>query len=99
MRFLHLIVVAALVSAAAYVYKVKFDSTLQAERVAKLRADLRHERDELLAKVAKLQRFGSQPVQFSLQYEHNFVHDLVASSDTVRATVKFLAPNSLNKRS
>ena len=47
MRFLHLIVVAALVSAAAYVYKVKFDSTLQAERVAKLRADLRHERDAI----------------------------------------------------
>jgi hypothetical protein len=47
MRFLHLIVMAALVSAAAYVYKVKFDSTLQAERVAKLRADLRHERDAI----------------------------------------------------
>ena len=45
MRFLHLIVVAALVSAAAYVYKIKFDSTLQAERVAKLRADLQRERD------------------------------------------------------
>ena len=42
--------------------------------------------------VAKLQRFGQQPVQFSLQYEHNFVHDLIASSDTVRATAKFLIP-------
>lgn len=42
--------------------------------------------------VAKLQRFGRQPVQFSLQYEHNFVHDLIASSDTVRATAKFLIP-------
>jgi len=47
MRFLHLIVVAALVSAAAYVYKVKFDSALQAERVAKLTADLAHERDAI----------------------------------------------------
>jgi hypothetical protein len=42
--------------------------------------------------LAKLQRIGRQPVQFSVQYEHNLVHDLVASSDTVRATVKFLIP-------
>ena len=47
MRLLHLIVVAALVSAAASVYKLKFDSALQAERVAKLAADLRRERDAI----------------------------------------------------
>ncbi len=47
MRFLHLIVVAALVSAAVYVYKIKFASALQAERVAKLRTDLRKERDAI----------------------------------------------------
>ena len=49
MRFLHLIVVAALVSAAVYVYKIKFDSAQQAERVAKLRTDLRKERDGIAA--------------------------------------------------
>jgi hypothetical protein len=47
MRLLHLIVVAALVSAAVYVYKIKFDSTLQAELVARLRTDLRRERDAI----------------------------------------------------
>jgi cell division protein FtsL len=47
MRLLHLVVVAALVCAAAYVYKVKFDSTLQAERVAKLRTEIRRERDAI----------------------------------------------------
>lgn len=47
MRVLHLIVVAALVSAAAYVYKVKFVSAQQAEHVAKLAADLRRERDAI----------------------------------------------------
>ncbi len=47
MRLLHLVVVAALVSAAAYVYKVKFYSALQAEYVAKLAADLRRERDAI----------------------------------------------------
>ena len=45
LRLVHVLVVAALVFAAADVYKIKFDSTLQAERVAKLRAEVRHERD------------------------------------------------------
>jgi hypothetical protein len=47
MRFLHLIVVAALVSAAVHVYKIKFDSARQAESVAKLRTDLRKEREAI----------------------------------------------------
>ena len=45
MRLVHILVIAALISAATYVYKIKFDSTLQAERVAKLRNELRHEHD------------------------------------------------------
>jgi hypothetical protein len=45
LRLVHVLVVAALVFAAADVYKIKFDSTLQAERVAKLRAEIRRERD------------------------------------------------------
>jgi hypothetical protein len=49
LRLLHLLVVAALVLAAADVYKIKFDSTLQAERVAKLRAEVRRERDAIAA--------------------------------------------------
>jgi hypothetical protein len=40
MRLLHLIVIAVLVSAAVHVYKIKFDSTLQAERLAKLKTDV-----------------------------------------------------------
>jgi len=40
MRFLHIIVIAVLVSAAVHVYKIKFDSTQQAERLAKLKTDV-----------------------------------------------------------
>jgi hypothetical protein len=47
MRLLHLVVVAALVCAAVYVYKIKFDSALQVERVAKLRSEIRRERDAI----------------------------------------------------
>ena len=49
MRFIHLIVVAALVAAAGDVYKIKFESTVQAERLAKLRVEIRRERDAIAA--------------------------------------------------
>jgi len=46
-RLIHLIVVAALVIAAVHVYKIKFESTLQAERLAKLGVEIRSERDRI----------------------------------------------------
>lgn len=49
MRFVHLIVIAALVFAAAHVYHIKMDSTVRTERVAKLRADIRVEREAISA--------------------------------------------------
>jgi hypothetical protein len=45
LRFLNFMVIGALVLAAAYVYRIKFDATVQAERLAKLRGAVRHERD------------------------------------------------------
>jgi len=47
LRLLHLVVIAGLVSAAAYVYKIKFDATVQVEKVAKVRRDIRRERDAI----------------------------------------------------
>ena len=47
MRFLNLCVLALLVVAAAYVYEIKFESTLRAERVAKMRGDVQRERDAI----------------------------------------------------
>jgi hypothetical protein len=44
-RLLNFCVIAALVFAAAHVYKIKFESTRQAERVAKLRLEIRREHD------------------------------------------------------
>ena len=58
-RLLHIVVLAGLVLAAADVYKIKYESTLEAERVAKLRAELRREQDliaSLRAEWAKLDR-------------------------------------------
>ena len=61
MRLLNILVIGALIVAASYVYKIKFDSTLQAERVAKVRSELRNERTAiavLRAEWAKLDAPG-----------------------------------------
>ena len=49
LRILNLVVIVALVAAAAYVYRIKFDSTLQAERLAKIRSEVCRERDTIAA--------------------------------------------------
>jgi hypothetical protein len=49
LRVLNLVVIGALILAAAYVYRIKFDSTVQAEHLAKLRGEVRHERDAIAA--------------------------------------------------
>jgi hypothetical protein len=48
-RVINIVVIGALVLAAAYVYRVKFDSTVQAEHLAKLRGEVRRERDRIAA--------------------------------------------------
>jgi hypothetical protein len=49
LRVLNLVVIGALVLAAAYVYRIKYEATAQAERLDKLRDELRHERDKIAA--------------------------------------------------
>ena len=49
LRVLNIVVIGALVLAAAYVYRIKFDSTVQAEHLAKLRGEVRRERDRIAA--------------------------------------------------
>ena len=47
MRLLNIFVICALIMAASFVYKIKFDSTLQVERVGKLASELRRERNAI----------------------------------------------------
>ncbi len=49
MRLLNLLVIIGLVAAAAYVYEIKFQATLDAERLAKMRGEIRRERDAIAA--------------------------------------------------
>jgi hypothetical protein len=46
-RIIHLLVIGALVFAAAYVYRIKMDSTVRTESVVQLRAQIRAERDAI----------------------------------------------------
>ncbi|MGA7996729.1 MAG: hypothetical protein WCA28_17740 [Bradyrhizobium sp.] len=47
MRIVHVLVIAALVFAAAYVYRIKMDSTTRVERVLQLHAAIREQRDAI----------------------------------------------------
>jgi cell division protein FtsL len=49
MRLINICVIVALVLAAADVYKIKFESTRQAQRLAKLRMEIRREHDAIAA--------------------------------------------------
>ncbi len=49
MRIVHLFVICALVFAAAYVYRIKMESTSRTERVMKLHAEIRDQRDAIAA--------------------------------------------------
>jgi cell division protein FtsL len=56
MRLLNILVIAALVAAAAHVYKIKFEATREAERLAKIRMEIRREQDAIAALRAEWSR-------------------------------------------
>jgi hypothetical protein len=47
MRIIHLLVIGALLFAASYVYRIKMDSTARVERVLRLHAEIREQRDAI----------------------------------------------------
>ncbi len=49
MRLVNILVIGALIMAAAYVYRIKFEATVQAEHLARLRGEIRRERDAIAA--------------------------------------------------
>jgi hypothetical protein len=49
MRIIHLLVIGMLVFAAAYVYRIKMESTARTEQVLRLHADVREQRDAIAA--------------------------------------------------
>jgi len=78
-RFLNLTVVAALVLAAAFVYKIKFDATVQAAQVAKLREDIRREHDEVAALRAQWARLDNPNRIQGLAMRHSSLRPIDAT--------------------
>jgi hypothetical protein len=58
-RIIHLLVIGALVFAAAYVYRIKMESTARTERVLRLHADVREQRDAIAALRAEWSRLDA----------------------------------------
>ena len=59
MRFIHLLVICALVIGVSYVYRIKMESTARTERVQRLHADVRKHREAIAALRAEWARLDS----------------------------------------
>jgi len=59
MRIIHVLVIGFLVFAAAYVYRIKMESTERTERVLRLHADVREQRDAIAALRAEWSRLDA----------------------------------------
>lgn len=59
MRIIHLLVIGALIFAAAYVYRIKMESTARVERVLRLNAEIREQRDAIAALRAEWARLDA----------------------------------------
>jgi len=59
MRIIHLFVICALIFAAAYVYRIKMESTSRTERVQRLHAEVREQREAIAALRAEWARLDS----------------------------------------
>ena len=79
MRLINIIVIAALILAASIVYKIKFDSTLQAERVGKLAGELRRERNAIATLRAEWSRLDTPGRIQGLADRHLALRPIVAS--------------------
>lgn len=79
MRILHLIVIGTLMFAAAYVYRIKMESTVRTERVMKLRADIRAEREATAALRAEWSRLDNPARLQGLAQRHTTLRKIDAT--------------------
>jgi hypothetical protein len=79
MRLLNTMVIGALVLAASFVYKIKFDSTLQAEQIGKLAGELRRERNVIAGLRAEWARLETPARIKGLADRHMALRPIVPS--------------------
>ena len=78
MRFIHLLVIGALVFAAAYVYRIKMESTSRTERVLRLNTEIREQRDAIAVLRAEWARLDAPLRLQGLAERHLSLKPLVA---------------------
>jgi hypothetical protein len=79
MRLLHLLVIGMLVFAAAYVYRIKMESTSRTERVLRLNAEIREQRDAIATLRAEWAKLDAPLRLQGLAERHLQLKPLVAS--------------------
>ncbi|WP_291848967.1 hypothetical protein [Bradyrhizobium sp.] len=79
MRVVHLLVIGVLVFAAAYVYRIKMESTARVERVLRLHAEIREQRDAIAALRADWARLDAPLRLQGLADRHLALKPLVAT--------------------
>jgi hypothetical protein len=93
MRLLHLLVIGALLFAAAYVYGIKLESTVRTERVMRLRAEVREQRDAIAALRAEWARLESPPRLQELVERHLTLKPVDATQFDALKTLPERPPN------
>ena len=79
MRILHLLVIGVLVFAAAYVYRIKMESTDRTERVLRLNAQIREQRDAIAALRAEWTKLDAPQRLQGLAERHLPLKPLIAT--------------------
>ena len=79
MRIIHLFVIGVLVFAAAYVYRIKMESTSRVERVLRLNAEIREQRDAIAALRAEWARLDAPLRLQGLAERHLALKPLIAT--------------------
>jgi hypothetical protein len=79
MRIIHLLVIGVLVFAAAYVYRIKMESTARTERVLRLHADIREQRDAIAALRSEWARLDAPLRLQGLAERHLALKPLIAT--------------------
>ena len=85
MRFIHLLVIGALVFAAAYVYRIKMESTARTERVLRLHAEIREQRDAIAALRSEWAKLDAPLRLQGLAERHLGLKPIGAMIDTIEA--------------
>jgi hypothetical protein len=79
MRILHLLVIGVLLFAAAYVYRIKMESTDRTERVLRLRAEIREQREAIAVLRAEWARLDAPLRLQGLAERHLPLKPLIAT--------------------